>query len=171
MFMRTTALVLVLTATGLGCETTLYRSEDTEAKWVEYDLENGPPSRDLYRLCQVAVVRAGFPPGPSDESTGRLESGWNVNLAPYAYKGFREKAIIKVEPRNWITNFETNYLPYIDFYDEDFPWRYTPAAPSAANPSRLRPWIALVVLREEEFTDAPRRPGSPLPSIKVTAST
>src|SRR5688572_15272369 len=42
------------------------------------------------------------------------------------------KAIIKNEPRNWITNFETNYMPYVDFYDEDFPWRYTPAAADVA---------------------------------------
>ena len=58
------------------------------------------------------------------------------------------KAIIKTEPRNWITNFEPNYLPYIEFYDEDFPWRYTP---SAATGDRLTPWLTLVVLTEDEF--------------------
>ena len=35
---------------------------------------------------------------------------------------------IKDEPRDWITNFEPNYLAYVEFYDEDFPWRYTPAS-------------------------------------------
>src|SRR5687768_18383449 len=40
--------------------------------------------------------------------------------------GIDSKCIVKSEPRHWITNFEPNYLPYIDFYDEDFPWRYTP---------------------------------------------
>src|SRR5688572_29433050 len=34
--------------------------------------------------------------------------------------GVDSKAIIKSEPRNWITNFESNYLPYIDFYDAEF---------------------------------------------------
>ena len=29
--------------------------------------------------------------------------------------------LCKTEPRNWITNFEPNYLPYIEFYEEDFP--------------------------------------------------
>src|SRR5215208_6350619 len=62
--------------------------------------------------------------------------------------GIDTKAIIKTEPRNWITNFEPNYLPYIDFYEEDFPWRYTPARQST---DRLRPWLTLVVLKEEEF--------------------
>lgn len=80
--------------------------------------------------------------------------------------GIESKAIIKNEPRNWITNFESNYLPYIDFYDEDFPWRYTPAAPNLPL-HRLRPWLALVVLKEEEFKDGQNIQGRPLPFIEV----
>ena len=34
-----------------------------------------------------------------------------------------------------------------------------------AGPSRLRPWITLVVLAEDEFNDGARVPGRPLPSI------
>ena len=59
--------------------------------------------------------------------------------------GIDPRAIVRTEPRDWITNFEPNYLAAIEFYDEDLPWRYTPAAPDAAG-ARLRPWIALVVL-------------------------
>jgi uncharacterized membrane protein len=81
--------------------------------------------------------------------------------------GIEQRAIIKSEPHNWITNFEPNYLPYIDFYDEDFPWRYTPAAPDEAL-SRLRPWIALVVLEEGEFEDGKNIKDKPLPFIEVT---
>ena len=58
--------------------------------------------------------------------------------------GIDSRAVIKVEPLNWITNFEPNYLPYIEFYDEDFPWRYSPKMPSG---HRLHPWIMLIVLR------------------------
>src|SRR3712207_347762 len=43
--------------------------------------------------------------------------------------GLERRAIVKVEPRDGFTNFEPNYLPHIEFYDEDLPWRYTPAAP------------------------------------------
>ncbi|GID29864.1 hypothetical protein [Paractinoplanes brasiliensis] len=82
--------------------------------------------------------------------------------------GVESRAIVKVEPRDWITNFEPNYLPYIDFYDEDFPWRYTPAAPQADNKSRLRPWLALVVLAEDEFRDgAVGIAGRPLPFVDI----
>ncbi|OUL36551.1 hypothetical protein [Nostoc sp. 106C] len=76
------------------------------------------------------------------------------------------ESIIKIEPRNWITNFEPNYLPYIDFYPEDFPWRYTPAAPDQSL-SRLRPWIMLVVLKEDEFKDGANIRDKPLPFIEV----
>jgi hypothetical protein len=78
--------------------------------------------------------------------------------------GIDAKAIVKTEPRNWITNFEPNYLPYIDFYEEDFPWRYTPAAP---NGDRLKPWLTLVVLKEEELEDGKDVKDKPLPFFKL----
>lgn len=79
--------------------------------------------------------------------------------------GIDTKAIVKVEPRHWITNFEPNYLPYIEFYDEDFPWRYTPAKPGAHH--RLRPWVMLAVLKQEEFEEGKNILGKPLPFINV----
>ncbi|RDC62471.1 hypothetical protein [Adhaeribacter pallidiroseus] len=88
--------------------------------------------------------------------------------------GLDPRAIIKVEPRNWITNFEPNYLPYIEFYDEDLPWRYSPLKnplileePNAEN-HRLTPWLALVVLREDEFEEGKNSKDSPLPFIIFT---
>jgi hypothetical protein len=75
--------------------------------------------------------------------------------------GIDADAIQRTEPRNWITNFEPNYLAAIEFYDEDLPWRYTPAAP---NGRRLPPWLALVVLEEaKEFKDGGSIAGKPLP--------
>ncbi len=81
--------------------------------------------------------------------------------------GIDTKIIVRTEPRHWITNFETNYLPFVEFYEEDFPWRYTPAAPSLDKRS-LRPWLALVVLEESEVDDKDTNIlGRPLPYIKV----
>lgn len=79
--------------------------------------------------------------------------------------GIDNKAVVKAEPRHWITNFEPNYLPYVEFYDEDFPWRYTPAKPGAHH--RLRPWVMLVVLKQEEFEDGKNILNKPLPFINV----
>ena len=93
--------------------------------------------------------------------------GQNVALyGPGDLIGVDGRVVVRTEPRNWITNFESNYLPAVDFYDEDFPWRYTPAAPSGDH-LRLRPWITLVVLTEQEFEEAQDISGRPLPYITV----
>lgn len=81
--------------------------------------------------------------------------------------GIDSRAIVRTAPRPWITNFEANYLPFIEFYDEDFPWRYTPAAANMAL-KRLRPWIMLVVLKEGEFEEGKNIKGKPLPFIRVS---
>ena len=83
--------------------------------------------------------------------------------------GINPSAIVKVEPDDNQTNFEPNYLPYIEFYEEDFPWRYTPASPDLGT-HRLRPWLALIVLTDEEFKDAPVLAGRPLPAFELTAA-
>jgi hypothetical protein len=69
--------------------------------------------------------------------------------------GISNQAISKVCPQDWETNFESNYIPFIEFYDHDFPWRYTPASanvnPNDTGATKLRPWLTLVVLTEDEF--------------------
>ena len=78
--------------------------------------------------------------------------------------GIDKNAIVKNEPRNWMTNFESNYMPYIEFYDEDFPWRYSP---SVVDNDRLRPWLALVILKESEFKEGKNIKNKPLAYIDV----
>ncbi|MEI9927561.1 MAG: hypothetical protein WDN44_07455 [Sphingomonas sp.] len=81
--------------------------------------------------------------------------------------GVDRAQISRMEPPHWTTNFEPNYLASIEFYDEDFPWRYTPAAPLG---KRLLPWLALVVLEEQgEFKEGAGIASRPLPFIEVTA--
>jgi hypothetical protein len=87
-------------------------------------------------------------------------------LGPGDIVGINPRAIVKTEPRNWVTDFEANYLPYIELYEEDFPWRFTPARPdNELFLSQLRPWIVLIVLTEEEFQD--QSSGGPLPALKI----
>lgn len=63
------------------------------------------------------------------------------------------RAIVRTEPKHGITNYEDNGLPYIEFYEEDFLWRYSPAAAinQNGNQTKLRPWLALVVLKDDEY--------------------
>jgi hypothetical protein len=92
-------------------------------------------------------------------------------LGPGDVNGIVQSAVVRTEPHDWVTDFEPNYLAFIEFYDEDFLWRFTPASPAG---NRLRPWLALAVLeegddgQEGEFKKTARQ--MPLPSI-VVAST
>ncbi|HWO64975.1 MAG TPA: hypothetical protein VNO31_33570 [Umezawaea sp.] len=86
--------------------------------------------------------------------------------------GIDPRVISRMEPPPFATNFEPNYLAHVEFYEEDFAWRYSPAAPAATG--RLTPWLALVVLAAAgkdgpaEFEDGEAATG-PLPFITVTA--
>lgn len=80
--------------------------------------------------------------------------------------GIDRRAIVRTEPRHWITNFEPNYLAFVEFYEEDFAWRYSPAGPDAVR-ARLLPWLALVVLTEDEFEEIGLLPGKPLGCVSV----
>jgi hypothetical protein len=107
---------------------------------------------------------------------GTAVSGGTTITAPVAHDvalygpgdvvGVDPRAIVRTDPRNWITNFDPNYLPFVEFYDEDFPWRYSPDVVDPAT-GRLRPWLALIVLTDDEFTDTGTLPGRPLPQIAV----
>ncbi|MGL4967679.1 MAG: hypothetical protein ACRC67_41065 [Inquilinus sp.] len=79
--------------------------------------------------------------------------------------GIDPQNIVRCEPRNWVTDFEPNFLPFVEFYDEDFPWRYSPLAPEPAT-HRALPWLTLLVLEEGEFERNPPI-GGPLTSIKI----
>jgi len=83
--------------------------------------------------------------------------------------GIRQEMIVRTDPRPNSGDFEPNYFPAIEFYDEDFPWRYTPASPVGDNQSQLRPWLMLIVLTEEEFIKTKR--AAPLDSILVKSVT
>jgi len=99
------------------------------------------------------------PPEPVSKRVGLF--------GPGDIQGIEQRAVFRTEPRNWITNFEPNYLPHVEFYDEDFPWRYTPAAADLAS-GRLRPWIALIVLEEgTEFIEGRDIRDKPLPYVEI----
>lgn len=114
-------------------------------------------SIDVHLTLRATGISAAVPDTPVDRAVALF--------GPGDVLGIERRAIIKTEPRDWITNFEPNYLAHIEFYDEDFPWRYTPAHADRTT-HRHRPWIALVVLAEGEFSDG-NATGKPLPFIDI----
>ncbi len=81
--------------------------------------------------------------------------------------GISQDLVVRTEPRHWVTDFEPNYLPFIEFYDEDFCWRHTPA-PADLPSHRLTPWLSLLVLAEGEF-ERNQAPSRPLTSVIVNS--
>lgn len=113
----------------------------------------------------VELTLVGDPVGGGAQLTQALAQDIAL-YGPGDLVGVDGRAVVRTEPRNWITNFEANYLAAVDFYDEDFPWRYTPAAVDGTH-LRLRPWLALVVLTEKEFDEGKNMVGRPLPYITI----
>lgn len=89
----------------------------------------------------------------------------NVELfGPGDVIGIDPRHVIRTEPRNLTSNYEPNYLCGIEFDSPDLPWLFTPAAPVG---DRLRPWIALIVLKADEFIPV-TTPPNPLPAIELS---
>jgi hypothetical protein len=140
--------------------------------WLRQGIANtiaavdGDPSVQTRSSIGLTLQLSGDPIGGGAELTQSITQSIQL-FGPGDIIGIDSRAIVRTEPRNWITNFESNYMAAVDFYDEDFPWRYTPTAPDASM-LRLRPWIALVVLTEREFKDGAVTADRPLPFITVT---
>lgn len=87
--------LLAAAALSSGCG--LLGGDDGEEAWVSTELRDGPPRRDLLKACEWAVLQAEFPVYDRDDVSGRVTSGWDVNLAPYSFQGTRSRAVIEVE--------------------------------------------------------------------------
>jgi hypothetical protein len=138
--------------------------------WLRQGLANQIQAADLDASVQVRATVKVELELRGTKLTGGIEAApvqRDVALfGPGDIIGIDKRAIVRVEPRHWITNFEPNYLAQIEFYDEDFPFRYTPAAPDPVR-GRLRPWIALIVLAESEFANGRDMTDKPLPYIDI----
>jgi len=100
-------------------------------------------------LSTVAIQGATVPPASVARDIAILGPGDVADI--------KREAILRTQPVDGAVGVTPGELAYVEFYDEDFPWRYTPAR---AATSRLRPWLALLVLTDIEFTI--RRPAGEL---------
>jgi hypothetical protein len=83
---------------------------------------------------------------------------------PGQVTGIDPRATVRTEPRRNTSTFEANYFAAIEFATPDFPWLFTPALPSVA---ALKPWICLIVVRDQPGVSLVMRPGA-LPLIQFT---
>jgi len=93
-------------------------------------------------------------------------------IGPGEIVGLSSEAILRRVPAAGSKSFPSNGLAYVDFFEEDLPWRYTPARPARSDEAadaqhKLRPWMTLLVLDEREYTlDEGARP---LPILEIGA--
>ena len=116
--------------------------------------EARPPAAGASRLALTydVEVQAGGPVSPRVPLSAELRGPGDVLSIDRAM-------IARVEPEPGLRGFETNYFPFIEFRDADFPWRFSlDLLPG----DRRRPWIALIALKADEF--AFLEPGGPAPA-------
>jgi hypothetical protein len=84
-------------------------------------------------------------------------------LGPESVTAVAAAQILRAEPRPDSTDVEPNYLPFVEVATPDLPWMLTPAR--ADDQGRVRPWLVLVVVREQEGVTLAARPGTALPVL------
>ncbi|MDM0078710.1 hypothetical protein QTH90_30180 [Variovorax sp. J2P1-59] len=77
--------------------------------------------------------------------------------------------VVRTWPRPDAPDAEPNYFPLVEVREADALWRLTAAAPAANG--RLRPWLVLAVLRDDEATWRPATAQGGLPSMVVKSTT
>lgn len=91
---------------------------------------------------RLQIIGEGETPPPPVERPVQLYGPGDVT-------GLNHQAIVRTVPRAGVNDFEANFLAAIEFYDEDFLWRYSSVIP--AQDGILKPWLWLIVLAENEY--------------------
>lgn len=86
------------------------------------------------------------------EANTRLETKTVSLSGPGDILSLNPNAIVRVFPVDGTINFPTDGFPYIEFWEPDFAWRFTPARANdeGGNKTKLRPWLTLVVCKSTQ---------------------
>jgi hypothetical protein len=90
-------------------------------------------------------------------------------LGPEFVTGLAPAQVLREEPRAGSGDVEPNYFPSVELASPDLPWLLTPARAADATPGRLRPWLVLVVVREQDGVSIGPSPGTTLPALRIAA--
>jgi hypothetical protein len=107
---------------------------------------------------KITVEIGGGPESSPIDVTMRL-------FGPGDVKAFDVRAVARHWPRPDVFEVEPNYFPLLELFPADVAWRYTPVKANAQD--RLRPWLGLLVLRDEEI-EAIDGPTASRPHAKLT---
>lgn len=97
-----------------------------------------------------ATLDAGITIGPGPLSNAGPPTVVPLSLfGPGDVTALDPRVVIRTWPRPDVFDAEPNFFPLIELQPADLPWRYTPARANAKD--RLRPWLSLIVLRDDEI--------------------
>ncbi|BCJ50650.1 hypothetical protein Asp14428_21250 [Actinoplanes sp. NBRC 14428] len=119
------------------------------------------------RLRYVPAAGGPAQPLPPVERTVEL-------VGPGDVRALLPDAVLRLHPPENTRDAVPGELAFAEFYDEDLPWRFTPAraaetATGAGPATRLRPWLALLVLTDDEHSVAPRPDGTAVLTVHPAA--
>lgn len=102
----------------------------------------------------------------SDRVENKVLPGKKIELlGPADVKSLTSQAICRVSPaESGDVRLNANYRPYMEFYEEDLPWRYTPFAPDDRS---FYPWMRLIAVKDDEC-DVTFRDGMKIVRINLT---
>lgn len=110
------------------------------------------------RLPVTITVRKGASDTEDVTRTVRL-------YGPGDVVGLDANQVIRREPRPGTADFEPNYFPLVEFDTPELPWLLSPEPGG----DRIRPWLALVVLRRD-IAEIAVDPLRPLPYLRLSAA-
>lgn len=111
---------------------------------------------------------------PVGNSSGSIESTQLKDfliVGPGDVLSINSNAVMNYYPAPGNKNFPIKFKPYIEFWEPDFAWRYTPAratAKSGEEEGKLRPWIAVVACKKTDYSMSKNSNGISLVTFNVT---
>ncbi|MCI0636353.1 MAG: hypothetical protein L0206_20925, partial [Actinobacteria bacterium] len=100
------------------------------------------------------------------EVEGRPSLPQTIELyGPETVIGLSDAEVLRTEPRAGTPDAEPGYFPFVELATPDLPWLLTPAQPDGQG--RLRPWLVLVCVREQEGITLEPEPDVPLPVLRI----
>ena len=110
---------------------------------------------------KVDIQMDGHKAGNNYISQNRLNRQFLL-AGPVDVKSINAKAISQVVPADKSVGLSNGYMPYVEFLDEDLPWRYTPQPSS----DKLVPWLLLLACKDGEFKVNQKQEG--MKSVTIT---
>ena len=86
-------------------------------------------------------------------------------FGPADVKSLSKKAVSRMSPPSTgDVKLNSSYMPYVEFYEEDLPWRYTPVNAESGD---FHPWLVLIAVKPDEMKSMVRN-GVRIASLTLT---